>query len=992
MKSLSLFCSLFKKVAFLVVGCALLVLFALPLHAQDTFSYPLFPTSATGGLQRNGSATIVTTESSNFLRLTPNQGGQVGSAWYTNPAGGTSAPPTAVPLPLASGFSTTFSLQFSNQGGNTGTNGVAGADGIAFVVQNGTFNGYHGDTSGGATAVGPSSSSGGQLGFTGLTNSMAVQFDTYCNSIYGDTCAKNDPYSSADQITVESCGSAANTVNHVANPPCSFGTVDLSTKTSPTIYLADGNQHTVIILYVAPTTTSETNCPPGSASGAAGCGSLSITVDTQVVLTVPFNLAYLGLDSNGDAYAGFTASTGGSWEDQDVTGWNFGVNVTQPFNLTGQTNANFSTTTNGVTTDNELSIDSSTATDAPLVCYNSSNDLNSGNCTGIQLSTNNLTVDPVATWPRYVFLTPWGPSSCATLAGGQCTIFENACYGGNTGVLASAASDYYCPMISGQTSPPTLYFGLQDLFSPPNPPVAITPGMTASLLDFTPSSPSEIWAPIPSPISSSSTANPVCTNPFGTSASSPAFQCDVIDTLVEMYGDQTTTRGKSPKSKGWIATALNVPMLWTAWDFIAGGSGCPTPPAITSPFQLNTQPGIANNPPVTTSDPSSSVWFNMNCLVQFTVNPATVASPPSPNNFVAAPPASISYGVEASSAPIPVIPLPGDTPQTNSNIGYPATAWTYPASSITSLLGITSDGTYTLHWSAEDLVGNSEKSVVLLTLANDPAGNIPCLNPQGDESIPPAPTSTQSCYTSSLFTLALNIDSTQPNNVAYSFSPPGSPAGSFYAGQTVYPVYTCSDQINNNVASGIANCGGVIVPPVGGSCPTSTMQQGPALNTSNTTSNTIPYSYQVTATDCAGNISSTPVTVSYQVMPGLTISPASWVYGTLAGIGQSVSQTFTLTNNTTKPITNLKVSIPTSNESKSQPAGDPDDFTITAKTCKTTLGAAGTSTATCTVTVRFKSDLDDLGLPAPGNYTYLTVTDSAGGSPQTAYINVTVVK
>ena len=293
---------------------------------QSNFTYPPF----TSGLQTNGDASVVSPENSpSFLRLTPSVGGNVGSAWYFNPAGLT-GDASAAPLAMAGGFMTTFTFQFSNPG----MNGFGPADGLAFVIQNGSFTNNcttTGDQTvcpSGALAVGPHDGLGGELGFTGLTKSVAIQFDTYCNSEYSDVCSTPAytgegviPFSSADAISVQSCGANANTTNHGG---CTFGTVDLSTFGGNKIYLADGNPHTAQIMYTAPPNPGGNgSCTPSSTANSGICGSLTIMLDGQNVLTVPFSLSYLGLDSSADAFPGFTAATGGGFQNQDIQNWSF---------------------------------------------------------------------------------------------------------------------------------------------------------------------------------------------------------------------------------------------------------------------------------------------------------------------------------------------------------------------------------------------------------------------------------------------------------------------------------------------------------------------------------------------------------------------------------------------------------------------------------------------------------------------------------------------
>ena len=303
--------------ALLAVLCCVAGLGSSVVQAQSVFSYPPFPNSGTAGLQTNGSAQVQ--PNGTFLRLTGNSADEVGSAWFGITGGTTSAP-----LALAGGFTTTFQLQLTNPGG------AGAADGIVFVVQNGSFiNNCNAALppvcSSGSGALGPSDGLGGELGYTGLTNSMAVEFDTYANAEYGDTVA-TFAHSGADEISVQSCGPNANTADHTAtNGPdkvtCTFGRIDLSTMNTP-IYLADGLSHKATITYLAPPTPGG-NCPPNSTPNSGACGSLTIMVDTQTVLAVPFSLSYLGLDSNGDAFPGFTSATGAGFQDQDILSWDF---------------------------------------------------------------------------------------------------------------------------------------------------------------------------------------------------------------------------------------------------------------------------------------------------------------------------------------------------------------------------------------------------------------------------------------------------------------------------------------------------------------------------------------------------------------------------------------------------------------------------------------------------------------------------------------------
>lgn len=115
---------------------------------DDDFVLPSYPTfdNATD-LQLNGAAALT----NGRLRLTRAQPLQAGSAWYD----------LVLPINPNTSFETNFS--FSIAGGNRRD----GGDGMAFVIQN---------SAAGAAALGPL---GGGLGYSGIENSVAIEFDTF---------------------------------------------------------------------------------------------------------------------------------------------------------------------------------------------------------------------------------------------------------------------------------------------------------------------------------------------------------------------------------------------------------------------------------------------------------------------------------------------------------------------------------------------------------------------------------------------------------------------------------------------------------------------------------------------------------------------------------------------------------------------------------------------------------------------------------------------
>ncbi|MGB7846594.1 MAG: L-type lectin-domain containing protein [Candidatus Acidiferrum sp.] len=775
-------------------------------NAQQTFSYSDF--SSTAGLQLNGrAAPVVNGNGLTVLRLTPNTPGVPSSAWYTNPANSVELP---VPLPLANGFSTTFTFQI------TAPAGIGSADGIAFVVQNDPT---------GTSALG---GGGGGIGFAGLTESFAIEFDTFCNG--GDICTPagtpNAKYSSADELSVNSCGPNANTSDHtVLGGPngvtCTFGAVDLSVLKSP-IYLADGNFHTAQITYVPPA-TYDGSCPPGSALGIAACGSLTIILDGQSALTVPFSTGYLGLDANSDAFVGFTAGTGAGYQNQDIVSWSFGENVvtvvSQPINTTTPPDlvVTFNSTPGNIV---QEEIDFRTAGAG----------ITSPIANPVLLSINR-TLSQTNAWSQYVAGTPWAVSLCTIKAGNGgtdlCSLYVNACYDSTLG--PATATDANCPTVNDPNY--ENYVTLKDTFDwKPGEKIQPLPGTTFSLIDFTPATgtPNEMWNP------SATSPNPVCTNVSATlnaSTTPPTTtpnQCDISDSLVDIYGDQTTTRGGKPK-KGWLISVYNVPMPTTTVE------AAPNPNDPRCPLKTAV---VLNNS-------SSTVWSNGACLLDFVVNPAV--PPTNFNGYQAAPPASLLYGA-GTPAVQPGPPPEGDNVVFNPNPAltcHPpepcfASPWDTGVNIPLSTFG--GEGSHTIHWSSKDTVGIGEKNVQLIPTGPSTA----CHNPDNDPNLAPP------CYNTDYFTTSVNIDNTAPA-ISAAFSTPGSPAGLFALNQVVYPVYTCSDAL-----SGVAACGGQPV----ASCPLA-----PPAFTSTTALNTSTpgvHSYNVTATDCAGNTSQ-PLTVSYKV-------------------------------------------------------------------------------------------------------------------------------
>ncbi len=127
-------------------------------------------------LQLNGSAAQ---GPGNVLRVTPEAFGQSGTAFVNTP------------ITLASNvsFSTFFSFRISTPTFGIGDGDGPGADGITFIVQTNS------NTAGGA---------GGGIGYLGILNSMAIEYDTYDNGSFA-----NDP--DGNHVGIDLNGNIAST-------------------------------------------------------------------------------------------------------------------------------------------------------------------------------------------------------------------------------------------------------------------------------------------------------------------------------------------------------------------------------------------------------------------------------------------------------------------------------------------------------------------------------------------------------------------------------------------------------------------------------------------------------------------------------------------------------------------------------------------------------------------------------------------------------------
>lgn len=219
--------------------------------AAIVINFPNFANCST--LQLNGNAACV----SNVLRVTPANFGQAGSAFSQ----------TTITLGTGNSFSTFFSFQITGSGGSADGDGL-GADGITFTVQ------PIANTAGGA---------GGGIGYLGISNSVAIEFDTWNNG-----SGAGDP--DGNHIGVDLNGS----VNSVVTMP-------VATR------LNDGGVWYAWVDYngsVLELRLSQTNSRPAAPT-----------------LTHAVNLA--AVIGTTQAFVGFTSGTGAAFGNHDILSWVF---------------------------------------------------------------------------------------------------------------------------------------------------------------------------------------------------------------------------------------------------------------------------------------------------------------------------------------------------------------------------------------------------------------------------------------------------------------------------------------------------------------------------------------------------------------------------------------------------------------------------------------------------------------------------------------------
>jgi len=171
----------------------------------------------------------------------------------------------ALPVYVQGGFETEFDFRIDQDG----------ADGFAFVIQN--------------SSLSDLGNNGPWLGYN-IPNSIAVEFDTWRNRAYGDT--------NANHVCVQTRGTLTNSPDHQYSLGCNDDIPPLS----------DNQPHTAKIVYVA---------------GQHLQLSIFFGDIEEANLIVPLDLENILSLTDGRAFVGFTAATGGAVETHDILSWSF---------------------------------------------------------------------------------------------------------------------------------------------------------------------------------------------------------------------------------------------------------------------------------------------------------------------------------------------------------------------------------------------------------------------------------------------------------------------------------------------------------------------------------------------------------------------------------------------------------------------------------------------------------------------------------------------
>jgi sugar lactone lactonase YvrE len=289
------------------------------------------------GIDPNASTDADAGSNNYALQVTANAGSEDSSMWYS------------IPQDVADGFNAWYAVKLTHQ--VIPANYFTG-DGLAFVIQNAAGGlpasiANCAETGSGFTVLG---GLGGCLGYGGIDNSVALEMDTFWDSWDPEDFSQGSAYDD-NHLALQSCG-LDNSGNPIANSPAHFGTPNclitlngtstlvsnpnaslVSTATPVPVTLADGNVHQVVVIYNGPN-DSPANYIYAYLDAAYNPGTHTPVAGSVPLFSGPFDITkYIKLSSGGPpyspAYIGFTAATGGDYEQHEVMAWSFTPHAVQ---------------------------------------------------------------------------------------------------------------------------------------------------------------------------------------------------------------------------------------------------------------------------------------------------------------------------------------------------------------------------------------------------------------------------------------------------------------------------------------------------------------------------------------------------------------------------------------------------------------------------------------------------------------------------------------
>lgn len=226
--------------------------------AAVVINYSNFAAACGASLSCVGSAGVT---AGNDLRLTASSAYLAGAGYST----------TAIALGSGATFSTSFQFRMSQ------ASGIDPADGITFVLASAT------------TGLG---AAGGGLGYQGVNNSVAIEFDTYDNS-----------ERSSNHVALDKNGSLASLVQI---DPYGVGSCHLANY-GATGCMSNGKVWSAFVNYDGNTQLLNVSVQEA--------GSALINLITN------YNIDIASILGSSNAFVGFTAATGAGYQNHDILNW-----------------------------------------------------------------------------------------------------------------------------------------------------------------------------------------------------------------------------------------------------------------------------------------------------------------------------------------------------------------------------------------------------------------------------------------------------------------------------------------------------------------------------------------------------------------------------------------------------------------------------------------------------------------------------------------------